>query len=80
MDIRQKYRGKCGYCLVRPASGVHEIIPRSAGGQKIEPNQIPLCSACHDKIQSNWRAYVIPLHEAQARAKQMFGNEIEIGE
>ena len=79
VDIFEKYRYKCGYCLTQWAAGVHEIIPRSAGGKRVESNQIPLCKGCHEMIQANWRDYVDTLYAAQARAKRLFGTDIEIG-
>ena len=48
------YKGICVLCL-KPASGVHEIVPRSklpAGWNEID-NRVPLCSECHEKVQGN---------------------------
>ena len=79
MGIIEKYRGRCGLCLTRPAAGVHEIIPRSAGGTLAEENQIPLCQECHNKVQANWRKYQPYLYQAQDRACKLFGTDIKKG-
>lgn len=73
-QLIEKYHGRCGRCLIRTADGVHEIVPRSAGGKCTEPNQIPLCAACHTLVQDDWQTYQDELYRAQARANQMFGN------
>lgn len=77
--IFSKYHGLCGRCLVQAATSVHEIIPRSAGGDLVEKNQIPLCGNCHVIVQSDWQSYVVELYEAQSRARTLFGNDIQIG-
>lgn len=78
--VMAKYRGQCGYCLIRIAAHVHEIVPRSAGGQLVEENQIALCPQCHDTIhESGWTNHTEALYAAQARARALHQTDIQVG-
>lgn len=50
MDL---YQNRCVNCL-RAAHHVHEINPRSHGGDKFHwTNRVPLCHECHDTVHRN---------------------------
>lgn len=42
----------CMYCMVRSATAVHEIVPRSKRPKDWDAidNRVPLCQACHALI------------------------------
>jgi 5-methylcytosine-specific restriction endonuclease McrA len=73
--LMQKYGGRCGHCLTRPATDTHEIIPRSRdpAGWDDEQNQIALCRPCHMSIQSDWRKWAPVLQQDRQRAARLFG-------
>jgi 5-methylcytosine-specific restriction endonuclease McrA len=48
-EIAARYRGRCVVCL-RPASDVHEIVPRSQGGKVDLENSVTLCRECHTEV------------------------------
>ena len=72
--LMQLYNNRCGRCLVRPATGVHEIEPKSLRPTTWdEPeNQIPLCAECHELVQGHTDWYAPSLRAAQDRADQIF--------
>lgn len=75
------YRKQCGRCLVRRASEVHEIRPRSAGGKLIPTNQIPLCQYCHSLVHGEgWQNHHNELIKCQRKAQRMLNPKIEVGE
>lgn len=74
------YRGMCGRCLCRPATSVHEIVPKSQTPDWDRPeNQIPLCTACHDTVHTDTDRFTPELYAAQARARDILNPAITIG-
>jgi hypothetical protein len=77
--IVEKYWFLCGFCLVKPAAGVYQIVPNAEGGAEDEENQIPLCEVCYEIVKDNWMAYEAILHHAQRRARATFQSDIQVG-
>lgn len=54
----------CRVCSIRPAVTVHEISPKSMGGEWWVPaNRIAVCHKCHDRIHregtATWSARLL---------------------
>lgn len=68
------YHGLCILCH-RPASSVHEIVPRSNIPTEWDTfeNRVPLCSECHDKVQANPSAWAEKLQVQRDYMLQLYG-------
>jgi len=72
MDMKAR-NDKCLVCLA-PASGLHHIIPRSAGGSDDDSNLVPLCDLCHNRIQPEWERWVEFLTGRKEVFERLWGN------
>lgn len=76
--VLEAFRYKCGLldCLSDYGPQVHEIKPRSHGGELLPYNQIVLCAEHHQRVHSEgairWTARLL---EAQERTLTLYGEE-----
>lgn len=63
LRVLKSNRGRCGYCLVSPATVVDHIMPRSRNGGSSERNLAPSCRLCNldksDMTPEEWMAWRI---------------------
>ena len=67
------FRGLCVLCF-NDCSGIHEIVPRSdipKDWDEID-NMVPLCSPCHERVQSNPAAHRTQLEHQRDYLLQVF--------
>jgi ferredoxin len=71
-ELLDYYHNRCIMCG-RPAACLHEILPKSkapAGAWDTPDNKVPLCTACHWKVQGNTPKYSQTLKAKQKKWKE----------
>lgn len=50
--ILAEKQGPCRLCGAPPPSQMHHLIPRDRGGADVAENCVPLCAACHQRVEA----------------------------